>query len=405
MTSLRWLRFAWLNTLRNRRRSLVTIGIAALGTMGILLSAGFALYTYEALAEDAARSSGHLVVAEAAQFERDEDVPLQNGLRDVAKLRATLLADPDVRQVLPRVDFSGLIGNGDKSIVMIAAGIEPDAEFAVKGPFLTMKAGDVLQSSQRNAVMLGEGLARNLKAQPGSQLTLLVSTTEGALNALDVTVQGVFSSGIAEIDRRLLYTDITTAQKLLVSDKVSSMGVFLARMNQTDAAKARLEAALPQLKVRTWLQQAQYYRSVRELYDRIFGALGIVIGVIVVFVVTNAMAMAVVERTREVGTLRAMGTLPAQLTRSFALEGMVLGGLGTAIGAVLSVGVSIALLFAGIQMPAPPGRSDPYPLNISLDPTLYAVTILAMVLLSMVAAALVARRTVAQPIVEALAKA
>jgi putative ABC transport system permease protein len=403
--SLRWLRFAWLNTLRNRRRSLVTIGIAALGTTGILLSAGFALYTYEALAEDAARTSGHLIVAQPAQFERDEDVPLQNGLSNVAKIKAQLLSDPDVRHVLPRVDFSGLIGNGDKSIVMIAAGIEPDSEFAVKGPFLTMKAGDVLASSQRNAVMLGEGLARNLKAQPGSTLTLLVSTTEGALNALDVTVQGVFTSGIAEIDRRLLYTDLVTAQKLLVTDKVSSMGVFLARMNQTTAAKARIEAMLPNLKVRTWLQQAQYYRSVRELYDRIFGALGMVIGVIVVFVVTNAMAMAVVERTREIGTLRALGTLPGQLTRSFALEGMVLGGLGTAIGAAAAIGISIALLFVDIQMPAPPGRSDPYPLNISLDPTLYLATVLAMVLLSMGAAALVARRTVAQPIVDALARA
>jgi putative ABC transport system permease protein len=49
---------------------------------------------------------------------------------------------------------------------------------------------------------------------------------------------------------------------------------------------------------------------VRDLYNRIFGALGLIIGVIVVFVVTNAMAMAIIERTREIGTLRALGTLP-----------------------------------------------------------------------------------------------
>jgi putative ABC transport system permease protein len=67
---------------------------------------------------------------------------------------------------------------------------------------------------------------------------------------------------------------------------------------------------------------------VRDLYDRIFGALGLIIGVIVVFVVSNAMAMAIIERTREIGTLRAMGTLPGQLLRTLALEGMVLGGGG-----------------------------------------------------------------------------
>jgi ABC-type lipoprotein release transport system permease subunit len=103
-----------------------------------------------------------------------------------------------VRQVLPRVAFSGLISNGDKSVVMVATGIEPDAEFAVKGPFLKIGAGKVLASGQQGAqVMLGEGLARSLKAGPGSSLTLLASTTEGALNALDVVV-AVFSTGVPD---------------------------------------------------------------------------------------------------------------------------------------------------------------------------------------------------------------
>ena len=75
---LMWLKFALQNTLRNRRRSLVTVSIAALGTAGILLAGGFALYTYESLAEAAARDSGHLVLAKPAQFTQDEETPLQH---------------------------------------------------------------------------------------------------------------------------------------------------------------------------------------------------------------------------------------------------------------------------------------------------------------------------------------
>ena len=123
---LTWLKFAWHNTLRNRRRSLVTVSIVALGAAGMLLAGGFALYTYESLAEASARDSGHLVLGTPAQFDRDEDVPLQHGLSGVQKLRATLLADPAVRHVLPRVAFTGLISNGDKSTVMLAAGVDPD---------------------------------------------------------------------------------------------------------------------------------------------------------------------------------------------------------------------------------------------------------------------------------------
>lgn len=402
---LRWLRFAAANTRRNRRRSAVTVAIAALGTAAILLAGGFALSTYQALAQASARSTGHLVVARSEQFERDEDVPLQYGLDEVAALKRQLLADDEVRQVLPRVEFSGLVSNGDKSVVMMGVGIDPDAEFAIKGPFLTVREGRVLASGERLQVMLGQGLARSLKAAPGSSLTLLASTTEGALNALDVTVAGVFGTGVPDIDRRLVYTDLDTAQKLLVTPRVSSLGVFLAGMDDTAAAQQRLQAAWPQLAVRTWLQQAPFYRSVKALYDRIFGALGLVIGLIVVFVVASTMAMAVVERTREIGTLRALGTLPGQLVRSFALEGLLLGSVGAAAGALLALSTSLALLVFPLQMPPPPGRSEGYPLQVAIDPTLYALTMLAVLLLAALASALVARRTVAMPVVDALGHA
>ncbi|GAB1390673.1 ABC transporter permease [Rubrivivax sp.] len=381
------------------------MAIAALGTAAILLAGGFALSTYQALAQASARSTGHLVVARNEQFERDEDVPLQYGLDEVAALKRQLLANDEVRQVLPRVEFSGLVSNGDKSVVMMGVGIDPDAEFAIKGPFLTVSAGRVLATGERLQVMLGQGLARSLKAAPGSSLTLLASTTEGALNALDVTVAGVFGTGVPDIDRRLVYTDLDTAQKLLVTPRVSSLGVFLAGMDDTAAAQQRLQAAWPQLAVRTWLQQAPFYRSVKALYDRIFGALGLVIGLIVVFVVASTMAMAVVERTREIGTLRALGTLPGQLVRSFALEGLLLGSVGAAAGALLALSTSLALLVFPLQMPPPPGRSEGYPLQVAIDPTLYALTMLAVLLLAALASALVARRTVAMPVVDALGHA
>ena len=400
-----WLRFAAANTLRNRRRSAVTVAVAALGTAAILLAGGFALSTYQSLAEMAARSTGHLIVSRPEALAQEEDVPLQHGLDGAEALRSALLADDRVRQVLPRVDFTGLLSNGDKSTVMVAAGVDPDAEFSVKGPSITVTAGRVLSAGQAGQVMLGEGLARSLKAAPGSGLTVLASTTDGALNALDVTVVGVFSTGVPDLDKRMLYTDIGTAQKLLATRRVSSLGVFLDRMQATPSAQARLGAAHPTLAVQTWLDRAFFYRSVRELYNRIFGALGLIIGVIVVFVVTNAMAMAVIERTREIGTLRALGTLPGQLVRSFALEGLLLGGAGAALGALLALGVTGALVLFPVQMPPPPGRNVGYLLQIALDAPLYATTLAAMVLLATVASAVVARRTVGRRVVDALAHA
>ena len=87
-----WVRFAWHNCLRNLRRSLVTTAIAMLGTAAILLAGGFALFTYDSLAQASARDTGHLVLGTPAHFAQDEDVPLQNGLDAVDALRGTLLA-------------------------------------------------------------------------------------------------------------------------------------------------------------------------------------------------------------------------------------------------------------------------------------------------------------------------
>ena len=401
---MKWLTFACQNTLRNRRRSLVTVAVAALGTAAILLASGFALSTYQALEQAAARSTGHLIVGLPEQFTKDEDTPLQYGLDNATELAAKLQADPDVRHVLPRIAFSGLVSNGDKSTVMLATGVDPDHEFAVKGPFLSVLAGEVLTSDAAQAeVMLGEGLAKSLKAKPGSGLTLLASTTDGTLNALDVTVKGIVSTGVPDIDKRLVYTDIATAQKLLNTKRVSTLGVFLRSMAATAGARERVAAANPKLVVQTWLDQAFFYHSVRGLYNRIFGALGLIIGVIVVFVVANAMAMAIIERTREIGTLRALGTLPSQMLRTLALEGMVLGGVGAFVGALIALAVSLLLYAFPVQMPPPPGSSRGYALVTAIDAPIYLMTVLAMVAVSMLASAWIARKTVHIPVVEALA--
>jgi len=399
---MKWLHFAWLNVLRNKRRSIMTALIVAVGAAAIVTAGGFALNTYGVLAQSFARTNGHLIVGQPKHFTEDEDVALQFGLENWQQLRQNLLADPNVRQVLPSVSFGGLVSNGDKSVIMLAYGVDPDAEFKIKGPFLRFVSGEVMQNGE-SGVLLGQGLASSLKVRPGDGLTLLATTADGVLNAVDVRVSGVVSTGVTELDKRLIYTDLDTTKRLLTTDKVSAIGVFLDRIEHTDEAAARVAAANPNLTVRTWEQQADYYQAVRSLYNRIFGALGAIIVLIVLSVVTNAMSMSIIERTREVGTLRAIGTLPGQLVRAFAYEGIIIGAIGAVLGCAVALAVSLGLYVFPIQMPPPPGYSIGYPLNVDISPTLYAAAMLAMIVLASITSAWVARKTVARPIPQALA--
>jgi len=113
--------------------------------------------------------------------------------------------------------------------------------------------------------------------------------------------------------------------------------------------------------------------------------------------------MAVIERTRETGTLRALGTLPAQLLQTLGLEGLLLGGAGALCGALIALAVTALLLVFPVEMPPPPGQTRGYPLLIAFDAWMYLATMVGMMALTVAASVWVARKTVHLPVVQALA--
>ncbi|HEY8069673.1 MAG TPA: FtsX-like permease family protein [Burkholderiales bacterium] len=401
---MKWLLFACKNVLRNRRRALMAMLITAVGTAAVLVGSGFALFTYDSLREVSARDTGHVVLAQHAYFDGDEDMPMQNGLAGATELAASLRALPGTRAVLSRIQFSGLISNGDKSAIFLGAGIEPLVDFQIRGVQTGFVAGEPFAAgAAAPEIVVGKELAKLMKAKVGSSLTLLATTTEGTLNAVDVTVSGIVTVGVPDIDKRLVYADIAAVQKLLLTDKVSTLSVYLRDKDDTDAAAASLAAAHPQLAVRSWLDLAVFYQSVKALYDRIFGMLGIIMLVIVLFAMTNTLGMAVAERTREIGTLRAIGTYPGELVRNFMLEGAAVGGGGALAGMAVAGATTVALMFARLQMPPPPGRSTGYPLLVNFSPALYIAVGVAVIAVSAFAAYLASRKAARRPITEALA--
>jgi putative ABC transport system permease protein len=114
----------------------VTVSIAALGTAASCWPAALRFTPTSRWRRARRAATGHLIVGLPAQFSKDEDTPLQHtGMDQHAELKA-LLADPDVRQVLPRVAFSGLISNGDKSTIMLATGRRTRQRICRQGPLL-----------------------------------------------------------------------------------------------------------------------------------------------------------------------------------------------------------------------------------------------------------------------------
>ena len=407
-------RIAFLNLQRNKRRSVLSVLIIAIAIFALTSAGGFGLYTYDSLKESTARDTGHLTISQPDFFEKDEEMPLANGLSDGTQITQQLIANDKVRGVQPRIEFTGLVSNGSKSTIFVGTGVN-EREFDMKGPFLDVRQGKTLSSIQSSRydpsepeVMLGVDLARNLNVSIGDWVTLLATTSDGALNAYDYKVRGIYSTGVPELDKRQLYIHIKSAQELLGGDKVSTLSVFLFDTEQTMPMKLWVEQQLADMslaepvEVTPWQERAFFYTKVKDLYDRIFGIMGAVMALVVFVALFNTMTMSVTERTREIGTLSALGTYPREIVSGFVRESALLALIGSFIGGVISLLVSLLLMVVDVQMPPPPGRTEGYPLNIYFSPELLSMTAVGVLLICVIAAWLSASKGVKKPITEAL---
>jgi putative ABC transport system permease protein len=401
---MKWLFLAWLNLGRNRRRTIATLMLTAIGVTGIMATSGFALYTYDSLREFAMRDSGHVILTHPEFYHEQEDYPLQFGLDNAQTLEQTLIRDRQVRDTLSTVEFSGLITNGNKSTIFIGEGVEPEL-FQVRGPSMRLDAGRLFGVSDADSgaqALLGKSLADNLKVSVGDGLTLMSTTVDGALNAIDITVRGVVSTGVPAMDSRLVMTRITDAQRLLNSDRVTRIGVYLTDNDQADAFYHQLTEQYPHLGVTAWHERAFFYTSVRNLYKRIFGVMGVVILAMVGFAIFNTASMSVMERTREIGALAAMGTRNGEILRLFLIEATLIGLLGSLVGLVLSGCLSGGLILFEVQMPPPPGQTEGYPLQVYWSVVMAMASSAIVIVLAVLASGFATFKGVRKPIVEAL---
>jgi putative ABC transport system permease protein len=410
-------KLAWMalrNLARNRRRTALSLLVVAAGSAAMLLTAGFIAYSFEGLGEALVRGGlGHFEIVPAAALAPGSvrlDRPAGEGFEEWMGLRDFLESISGVEAVGATVHLLGMISAGDASASFVGVGVEPDRE-ARMGFTIKLRAGQELPlqapEAGEDVVLLAQGLAETLGVTPGDLVTLLAMTPDGTLNALDARVAGIYSTGVQDLDTRFSKMHLATGQRLLETAAVSNLLVTSAPGWGLAAARQALEDRLaghqPALAVLDWQARAPFYDQVRNLYLGIFWFLGSVILVLVVLAASNTLLMAVLERTRELGTLRAIGTSRLQIALMVLFEAFWLGLLGGAAGSALGAVAILAINAMGLEMPPPPGAVDPVALRLALVPEAVAGGIALMVVVLAVAAALPALRAIRLRVVDALA--
>jgi putative ABC transport system permease protein len=369
-----YLKLALRNVFRNRRRTLITLAAMGFGAAAIIVFGGFVNAIYWGVRESTIRSQvGHIQLYRAGFSERGNLAPFDHLVPDYAGLRSELLRLPHVKTVTARLGFSGLVSTGDTTTSFVGTGVQPDSERDLSSLAVIVDGKDLADRAPRG-ITLGLGLARAFGVKPGDELTLLTTTKGGAINALAVTVRGVWESGEKAYDDRFLRVTLPEVQRLLdlENGEVQSVVLLLDATENTAAVRADLERlirdrGLP-LEIRTWEDLALRYHQVRELFGRIFAVLTLIVSIMVVFGITNTMTMAIFERTREIGTVMALGTRRRGVVSMFVMEGVALGLLGGIAGVVLGVVLARAITALGIQLPPPPGSTRGFAVQIFVVP-------------------------------------
>lgn len=379
---------------RNKRRSSLSAGTVALGTLAVLLAAGFMEASFFQLRETTIRTDiGHIQIEDPRYAGAASESPLEYGLDQVSETKRIAASQSAARYAMARLDLQGIVSVGDRSAVFVGRGVEPDKEepFAAAYAPITQGRGLASGAGDHQEIVLAEGLAAKLGAQVGDWATVMTTTEQGGLNGMDFKVVGIVDHFIPEYSERFAVMPLPAAQELMRTHKVSRLVVVLRDTERTDATVSALAEKLPGLAVVPWYTRALYYRDVVNLYHTIFGFLGTFIVLIVVLTSFSALTMAVMERIPEVATMMAIGVPRSKIMWSFLWEGGLLGLLGAVGGALLAIAVALLVNAAELQMPPPPGGTRGYSFELALTPSYYLAVPLIAMLASMAAAYLPAR--------------
>jgi putative ABC transport system permease protein len=395
------------NVVRQRTRTALTLMAIAVGVASLVLIGGYIEDILVQLRETTIHSRlGHIQIYRTGQSTSGGPWPLDHLIDDAPSVEKAVAEVTGIAARARRLSFSGLLSNGRGELPILGEGIQPEPESHL-GSALTFLAGRGLAATDRFGIVVGEGLASALKLNVGDSVNLVVSTRDGAMNALEFSVLGVFRSLSKEYDARAVAIPLQDAAELVDTAGISALVVLLEDTAQTEQALTALTNKLSGslYEIKTWRELADFYNAAAALYERQFGVLHVIILVMVLLSVANTVNMTLHERTGEFGVMRALGQRGSDIFRLVVVECAILAVAGAGIGVVLGAASAVAISGIGISMPPPPNSESGYIAAIRLVPSVIVSAFVVGVIGAVVAALLPARKAAQTPVAEALRQA
>lgn len=348
------LRMALRNLLRNRRRTLLT---------GLMMAGGYALFsltlgisegTYGSIIDMFTRSrTGHAQVHAAGYLDKPS---LYKSIRGLDRAGRVLDSLPEVEAWAPRTYSPALAFSGSKTVGTQVMGIDPEKERKAVRLENQLAKGSFVPDSFSDGAVISARLASALALKPGDEFSLIGQGADGSIANDNFRVSGILSSSESAFSGPWCIMHIDKARELMaLGDRTHEIALVFTdyRRSREDAALVSAALADPGLDVQPWqVTEKEFYRAMQ--LDKKGGDISnfIIMGIVAVGVL-NTILMAVLERTREYGVLKALGTRPGFIFLLIMTEVLLLALAAVAAGALLALGLNHYLALHGIPIPDP----------------------------------------------------
>jgi putative ABC transport system permease protein len=459
---MRTISLALRNLLRNRRRSLTTLLAMIIGLVAILIFGGYKSNITHGSETGFVQGSGHLQIQYKDYFAEGGDNPTAYGIADYQKIIDVIKRDPVLAPmtlvVTPSLQLGGIAGNFSegvsRSVMAIGVVVDEHNKLLKWNDYGTKNYATPLPMSKSNPddVVVGTGVARKLKLcnalvipnctqsssttvsegkqapadiaalsnleksnapkQSETRIEMLAATAHGAPNVASLSVVEAKNMGIKAFDDVYMGMHLEKAQKLIYGSstpQVTAIKIQLQHTNQIPAAQKRLNELLSTefksqpLEVLDFRQLNPMYGQTAQFMNSMFGFISILIAVIVLFTIGNTMSTAVVERTVEIGTLRAIGLRRSGIRLLFMYEGVLLGVIGSITGVIAALIIAYLINHSGLAW-TPPGYSNAFLILVRVwqDMPLLIGSVIGMIIVTVLSAWWPANRASKLMIVDAL---
>lgn len=353
-------RIALRNLFRRRRRTFVAAGVLAIAIIFFLTLDSFLLGMMEVSFSNMIDfETGHLQVASQDFFAEEEEgeLPLAETITHEEELEQLLTGKEEVRGFTPVLDFSAELIAGREDFPVQVRGIDIDSfsqifkvdDYIVQGEFIS--PGD-------DGIVLGEELAEMLDLEVGDYYTLHFQDDHGSFNVMQGEIRGIVSTPHPDVNQNQVFTDLTRARDsaALEDSQISKILVSLSSRDDAESLTAELKTELGE-DFAPHALTARSYREAEEMLEHLeawvtlenyvilflillIGAIGII----------NIVVLSALERTREIGIMKALGLKESEIVRIFSLEAGGIGIIGGALGCLLGATIVALLAHFGLDL-------------------------------------------------------